>query len=144
MKTFAFVILTLICVFAYADPASEPLGPSAKRAIAEGKDVRLNAGFAHALGLKADHVLLLKRLEIQKEGATNMLNVVKDDRNTIILSERRGALSSFYLTDPSGKLRKAIVNDGTVSNGGLTNIPLAAAAASFEKQKLLWLNSEPR
>lgn len=67
-----------------------------------------------------------------------MLNVLLKNRNTIILSERRQSLTTFYLTDRTGNLVKAIVNDGAISNGGLTNLTRATAMAGFDRQKKLW------
>lgn len=107
--------------------------------MAEGKEATLNVGFARLLGLKADQPLPLKRLQFERDGMTNVLNVLRDDPNTIILSERRQSLATFYLTDRSGTLRRAVVNDGAIANGGITNLAVKAAAPGFEKQKNLWL-----
>jgi hypothetical protein len=72
------------------------------------------------------------------DAVTNVLKVIRDNPNTILLSERRGLLTTFYLTDRSGILRRAFVNDGAIANGGLTNLTPRAATVGFEKQKLLW------
>ena len=122
--------------FAPEPPAS--LSQVADRALTQGEDAKLNAGFARILGLKTEQPLLLKRLQFEKEGATNVLHVLLKDRNTIILSERRRSLATFYLTDRAGNLIKAVVNDSAISNGGLTNLTGATATAGFDRQKKLW------
>ena len=144
MKALAWpiVLLTLIGLFGCSSPTrpkSEPLAQVAERALAEGKDAKLNVWFARYLGLKAEKPLPLKRLQFEKDGATNMLNVLRDQSDTIILSERRQLLATFYLTDRTGHLRRAVVNDAAIADGGITNLALEAAVASFEIQKQLWL-----
>jgi len=135
-----FALIALIVQFenAFAAESSAPLSQVADRALTDGKDAKLNAGFARMLGLKTDQPLLLKRLQIERDGATNVLDVLPKARNTIILSERRQSITTFYLTDRAGNLVKAVVNDGAVSNGGLTNLTRATAMAGFDRQKKLW------
>jgi len=142
-----FALLTLLGLFdisAQAPSGNESLAQVADKALAEGKDAKLNVGFALVLGLDAEQPLPLKRIEFVKAGVTNVLNVVRDHTNTIILSERWQFLATFYLTDRSGALRRAVVNDGAIAVGGLTNLPLSAAAAGFQKQKKLWLQQTTR
>jgi hypothetical protein len=122
-----------------ARPPSESLAQAADRALAEGKDATLNVSFARFLGLKADQPMPVKRIQLETGGVTNMLNVLREDPNTIILSERQQLLATFYLTDRSGTLRRAVVNDGAIADGGITNLALETAAAGFEKHKQLWL-----
>lgn len=120
------------------------LAQAADKAMAEGKDSTLSVGFARFFGLKAEQPLPLKRLKTEKDGATNVLNVLRENTNTIILSERRQLIATFYLTDRSGTLKRAFVNDGAITNGGLTNLTLKAAASDFEKQKKLWQQQTAR
>ena len=129
-------LLTLLDLCDFSAQAQSSLGPAADKALAEGKDATLNVGFARALGLRAEQPLPLRRIHSEKDGVTNVLNVLRDSTNTIILSERRQLLATFYR---SGTLKKAIVNDGAIANGGLTNLSLNAAADGFQKQKKLWL-----
>ncbi|MHB8522928.1 MAG: hypothetical protein ACYDH9_19505 [Limisphaerales bacterium] len=143
MKTFLLPIalLTLTSLFGCSHPAAptQPLAPVAERALADGEDAKLKVGFARFLGLKAEQPLLLKRLQFEKDGATHVLNVLRHDPNTIILSERRQSLTTFYVSDRSGNLSRAVVNDGAIADGGLTNLAPANAAASFAVEKQLWL-----
>ncbi len=133
-----FTVLNLFDFSAPAQSATNSLAQAADKALAEGKETTLNVGFARYLGLKAEQPLPLKRIQIEKDGATNTLSILRDNPNTIILSERRQLLATYYVTDRSGTLRKAVVNDGAVANGGITNLTLKAAANGFEKQKALW------
>jgi hypothetical protein len=48
-------------------------------------------------------------------------------------------MSTFYLTDLSGKLKRAIVNDGSIKSGGLTNISFATAEPRFQEEKKWWI-----
>ena len=112
--------------------------------MAEGKDATLSVGFARFFGLKAEQPLPLKRLQTEKDGVTNVLNVLRDNTNTIIMSERRQLVTKFYLTDQSGTLKRAVVNDGAIANGGLTNLTLTSAMSDFEKQKILWQQKTAR
>jgi hypothetical protein len=144
MRTYLWSIALLMLVGLVgcseaARPPSEPLAQAADRALAEGKDATLNVSFARFLGLSADQPMPVKRIQLETGGVTNMLNVLREDPNTIILSERRQLLATFYLTDRSGTLRRAVVNDGAIADGGITNLALEAAAAGFEKHKQLWL-----
>ena len=118
--------------------ASAALAQVADRVLTDGEDAKLNVVFAKVLGLKTEQPLTLKRLQFEKEGATHIFNVLKKDPNTIILSERRQSLTTFYLTDRAGKLIKAVVNDSAMANGGLTNLTRATATAGFDRQKRLW------
>lgn len=83
--------LALIAPLCCAVPAetSASLVQVAERALTQGEDGKLNVEFARVLGLKADQPLLLKRLQLEKDGATHVLNVLRNDANTIILYERR-------------------------------------------------------
>jgi hypothetical protein len=127
-----------------AEPAAESLAQVADRALAEGRDATLNVGFAQVLGLQVDQPLPLKRVQFERDGATHLLDVGRKDPNLLILTERRQALTTFYLTDRSGTLRRAVVNDGAIRDGGLTNLTIEAAGSGFETQKRLWLRSSSR
>ena len=149
MKT-SFWLIASLAVLGLSDfstsgqSTTDSLAKVADKALLEGKEATLNVGFARFLGLKAENPLPLKRLQFEKDGMTNVLNVLRDNTNTIILSERRQALTTFYLTDRSGELRRAVVNDGSVANGGMTNLTLNGATAGFQKQKKLWLQQTAR
>ncbi|MCB1125438.1 MAG: hypothetical protein KDM81_03005 [Verrucomicrobiae bacterium] len=114
------------------------LSEVADRAAAEGQDANMNVGFARFLGLRADQPVALKRLQFEQNGATNTLNVLANEPNTIILVKRQQLLGWFYLTDRSGSLKRAVVNDGGIADGGLTNLTLMEAAAGFEALKRAW------
>ena len=133
------VLAALIRFSAEAQLVPPPtLARAADKTMAQGKDGKLNVGFAQFLGLKAEQPLSLKRLRIESDGATNMFNVLVERPDTIILSERRQLISTYYLTDRSGTLKRAVVNDAGITNGGLTNLPLKTAGPGFDKQKRLW------
>ena len=146
MKAFAYFALPVLAgLIGCASPSqstSRPLAPLADRALAEGEDGKLNVWFAQFLGLEAHQPLRLKRLQFENDGAINRLHVLLEDHNAIILSERRQLIGTFYLTDRSGNLRRAVVNDGAITDGGITNLTLESAAAGFEKQKQLWLRQQ--
>ena len=82
----------------------------------------MNAAFARVLGLKTEQPLILKRLQFEKDGTTNVFKVLLKDRNKIVIAEHRRSLGTFYLTDRAGNLLKAVVNDSAIANGGLTNL----------------------
>jgi hypothetical protein len=139
--------LCLLGLFACSDraePSAESLAQVADRALAEGSDATLNVGFARVLGLQAEQPLPLKRVQFESDGATHLLDVGRNDPNILILTERREALATFYLTDRSGTLKRAVINDGAIRDGGLTNLTMEAAGAGFETQKRLWLQSSSR
>jgi hypothetical protein len=144
MKTSSLPIpsLVLFCLLlhscAWCQTTTNMLTKAADRALAEGKETTMNVGFARFLGLTAEKPLAVKSIQYDKDGVTNVLKVIRDNPNTILFSERRGLLTTFYLTDRSGILRRAFVNDGAIANGGLTNLTSRAATVGFEKQKLLW------
>ena len=140
-------LLTILSLFdfsAQGQSTTNSLAQAADKALAEGKEATLNVGFARLLGLKAEQPLPLKRIQFEKNGVTNVLNVLRDNPNTLILSERRQLIATFYLTDRSGTLRRAVLNDGAIANGGITNLTLKAASGDFEKQKKIWLQQTVR
>jgi hypothetical protein len=143
IKTFAFLIavvtLSGLLGCKKKTESTPALAAVVQRALAEGDDAKLNMGFARVLGLKAEQPLPLKRLQFETDGVTHMFNVLRDDTNTVILSERQQSLSTFYLTDRSGNLSQAVVNDGTIAGGGLTDLAPTAAAAGFAIQMQLWV-----
>jgi hypothetical protein len=129
---------------AFAAAPSESLSQVADRVLTEGEEAKLNAGFAKVLGLKTEQPLVLKRLRFEKEGTTNVFNVLLKDRNTIILSEYQQSVVTFYLTDRAGNLVKAVANDSAIANGGLTNLTPTTAAAGFNREKKLWLQQKEK
>jgi len=139
-------LLALLGFFGFSAPgqSTNSLEQAADKALVEGKEGTINVGFARFLGLKAEQPLPLKRIQFEKDGATNVLNVLRDNPNTLILSERRQLIATFYLTDRAGTLKRVVVNDGAIANGGITNIPLKAAAGDFEKLKKMWLQQTSR
>ena len=140
----ALFTLGLFNISVLGQSVTNSLAQAADKALTGGKDATLSVGFARIIGLKAEKPLPLKRLQIEREGVTNVLNVLRDNPNTIILSERRQMLTTFYLTDRSGVLRRAVVNDGAIANGGLTNLTTKAAASGFENEKRLWFQQTAR
>lgn len=119
------------------------LDPVATRALSSGKDSSLNAFFAGQLGIPAaSKAIPLKRLTIESARNTNVFNVSSVDKRTIVLFVREKNLTTYYLTDTSGRLRKAIVNDSLIADGGLTNIPIIKAQAGFNASKELWLKTD--
>lgn len=142
--TTAFIALIGFSGCADQSKPNESLAPIAALAMAEGTDAQLNVQFARILGFQADEALSLKRLQIEEDGATNILNVLRDDPNKLILSERRQSLTTFYLTDQAGKLIRVVVNDSSITNGGLTNLAPSDASTDFARQKQIWIQRNAR
>jgi len=141
------LILPILCVCLLAssliaDEKTEPLAPVVAKALKEGVDANLNAGFATVLGISKAGVPL-KRLKSETNGVTNTFNVSLEDKKTVIITVREKQMSTFYLTDASGKLKRAVVNDGAVKSGGLTNVPVASAEEAFQKKVSFWKMSSP-
>ena len=145
-----YIILTALFNLAVndaeaAEGPTEPLTVVAVRVLSEGKEASMNGGFATFLGLtKNQQPLSIKRITSAITGTTNSVSVSLEDKKTIILSTRRHQLTTYYLTDRSGKLIRAVINDSKVIAGGLTNIPVATAQAAFEDQKNWWLKDSTR
>jgi hypothetical protein len=137
-----FLALTTLCACNRSAESTESLASVADKATTQGEDAKLNVGFARVLGLKAEQPLRLKRLRFDEKAATHAVDVLQDDPNTIILTVRRQSLGTYYVTDRSGKLKRAVVNDGTIAKGGITNISLEAAAPDFAEQKRLWAQKQ--
>jgi len=130
-----FVVLAVLTLLTNVSADENTLEGVAAKALREGKDASLNAFFAEQLGIaSAKQAIPLKRLKVE----SNVFNVSVTDRRTIILSVQAKNLTTYYLTDTSGQLKKAIINDSAVANGGLTNIPLNRAEAAFKEQKSFW------
>ena len=140
-----FIVLFVSIVFSIhahaADAAKTTLAPIAAHALTNGIDATLNPFFLRTLGIVAEEgrPLALKRLRDVQGNRTNYFDVSVVDKQTIVLTAREGALSHYFLTDVSGTLRKAVVNDSTFRNRGLTNIPNAVAQEPFERAKNSWL-----
>ena len=139
----AIAVVFVALVMSAADSV-QPLAPVIARAFSEGKDAKINASFARTLGLKTEQPLALKRLLIKRSGTTNVFNVLVQDRKTIILFDLQQPLRTYYLTDASGILKRAVINDSNIADGGLTNLTLSAAATGFAKQRQLWIEAGTR
>ena len=132
---FYFVVLAILTLLTNVSAAASTLEEVAAKALREGKDASLNAFFAGELGIaSAKQAIPLKRLKVE----SNIFNVSVTDRRTIILSVQEKNLTTYYLTDTTGQLKKAIINDTAVANGGLTNIPVNRAETGFNEQKIFW------
>ena len=144
-KYFCFVLFTVAILFStrgQQTQSAEPLAGVATRVLKEGKDSGMNGGFAKFLGLtETGERVPMKRMIVQNESVTNNFYVSLQDKKTIVISERNGAMGTFYLTDVSGILKRAVVNDGNIKEGGLTNIPTAQAKAGFQKKKDWWIQN---
>ena len=81
----------------------------------------------------------LKRIRFEHDGATHTVDVLVDDPETVIVTYRRQSLSTFYLCDRSGALKRAVENNASIADGGLTNLTTEAAGGDFEGLKQLWL-----
>jgi hypothetical protein len=141
-RTFlVFLAVVVVCFHGHAADGPKPLEPVAAHALTNGTDATLNPFFLRALGIVADEgrPLALKRLRDVQGAKTNFFDVSLEDKQTIILTTREGALSHYYVTDTAGALRKAVVNNGTSRNRGLTNVPNAVVQESFERAKQSWL-----
>jgi hypothetical protein len=141
-RTFIFLLfLILTLVPTHGADAGKPLEPVAVHALAQGTDATLNPFFLRTLGISAEEgrPLALKRLRDVQGNQTNFFDVSVADKQTVVLTTREGALSHYYVTDVSGNLRKAVVNDSKNRNAGLTSLPNAKAQESFERAKQFWL-----
>ena len=119
---------------------AEPLAKIARQALKDGKDGSINAGFATVLGLTKNEAVPIKRLTVERNGVTNSFSISLADKKTIVFTARSNQMGTFYLTDLSGKLKRAVVNDGSIKSGGLTNIPIATAEPRFREEKEWWIN----
>ena len=131
---FYSVVLVIFTLLTSVSADKNALEGVAAKAFREGKDASLNAFFAGHLGISTKQAIPLKRLKVE----SNIFNVSVTDPRTIILSVQAKNLTTYYLTDTSGQLKRAIINDSAVANGGLTNIPLNRAEAGFKEQVSFW------
>jgi len=142
------VLLGVLCfcgAIYTASPAEndDALAGVARHALIEGKESSINAAFATTLGLTSNKPLPVKQLIAERNGATNRLSVSLADKKTIVIATRSNHLSTYYLTDVSGKLKRAIVNDGSIQSGGLTNLSLVTAEPRFQEEKRWWIKRQP-
>jgi hypothetical protein len=144
LKSLLLGLLCFVGVIASSAGQDEPLASVASQTLIEGKEGSMNAGFATMLGLTSNKPLPIKQLTAERDGATNRLAVSLADKRTIIITTRSNHLSTYYLTDVSGKLKQAIVNDGSVRSGGLTNLSVAVAEPRFEQEKEWWSKRQSR
>ena len=141
----AFIVGLATIGYALSQENSGPLSAIATIAFKDGKDGNINGGFATTLGLTKNRAPLpIKRLMAEADGATNTFSISTADKKTIILTVRREQMSTYYLTDLSGTLKRAVVNDAGVKAGGMTNIPVAVAKPAFELQKDWWISKHSR
>jgi hypothetical protein len=143
-KSICYGILLLVgptCLAAFgAEPAGE-LSPVIAHVLTEGKNNNIPPGFARALGLSTNQPAPGK-VFIEKTGTeTNSFWASLQNTNSAVIMTRKANLSWYYLTDASGRLRRAIVNDGNIYHGGATNLSLANESERFEAQKRKWLGT---
>jgi len=136
------LVLSLAVACLGAAESSDTFAKLVTRVLQEGNDASLNAAFAKVLGVgSGQSAVRLKRLKSDRGGVTNIFNVSIEDKQTVILSVREKNISTYFLTDTTGKLKKAIVNDGAIADGGMTNLPLSVAEPKFRAQKDFWSKS---
>ena len=117
-----------------------PLSGVAFHVLAEGKDASMNGGFATYLGVTKNGARVsMKRIVVPTGSVTNDFYVSIEDKKTIVIVERKSSIDTFYLTDLLGNLKRVVVNDRNIKDGGLTNIPVKKAQAGFQQEKDWWI-----
>ena len=127
----------------FAAEAAGELSPVIMRVLKEGKSNNIPPAFSYALGLSTNKPAPGKVVISRSATETNSFWASLDGNAAVIIN-RKANLSWYYLTDASGRLRRAIVNDANIYHGGGTNLSVAKESGSFEAQKLKWLGKYGR
>ena len=138
MKQSTFFLLIASLIASAAQPTGE-LSPVITHVLREGKNNNIPPGFAHALGLTTNQPAAGKVIIDRSGTETNSFWASTQGTNAAVIMTRKANLSWYYLTDASGQLRRAIVNDANKYHGGGTNLSLAKETDRFEAQKRKWL-----
>jgi hypothetical protein len=121
-----------------AGPPDE-LSPVIVHVLTEGKTNNIPPAFSRALGLSTNKPAAGKVVISRSDTETNSFWASLQDTNAAVIMTRKANLCWYYLTDASGQLHRAIVNDANIYHGGGTNLSLARERERFEAQKRKWL-----
>ncbi len=110
-----------------------------RHVLAEGKNNSIPPAFSRALGLTTNQPARGKVIISRSATETNSFWASLQDTNAAVIVTRKANLSWYYLTNASGRLRSAIVNDANIYHGGGTNLSVAGEGERFEAQKRKWL-----
>jgi len=122
-------------------PAESPgeLGHVIGHVLTEGKNNTIPPAFSRALGLTTNQPALGKAIISRTDTETNAFWASLKDTNAAVIITRKANLSWYYVTDASGQLRHAMVNDANIYHGGGTNLSVAKERDRFEEQKRTWV-----
>jgi hypothetical protein len=115
------------------------LSPVIGHVLSEGKSNNIPPAFSYALGLSTNKPAAGKVIISRGDTETNSFWASLQDSNSAVMITRKANLSWYYLTDSSGQLRRAIVNDANIYHGGGTNLSLGKERERFEAHKRRWL-----
>jgi hypothetical protein len=134
-----FILIATTDLTASAAESPGELSPVIAHVLTEGKNNNVPPGFAHALGISTNQPAPGKVIIDRSGTETNSLWASLQNTNVAVIMTRKANLSWYYLTDASGRLRRAIVNDANIYHGGGTNLSAAKEGERFEVQKRKWI-----
>ena len=134
------VLIGMVWVAAFAAQQPGELSPVISHVLAKGKNNNIPPAFARALGLSTNQPAPGKAIIEQTSTETNAFWASLQNTNAAVITTRKGNLSWYYVTDASGQLRRAMVNDANIYHGGGTNLSVAKEGERFEAQKRKWLD----
>lgn len=137
-----FILTGAVVYFGLTGFAAEPpgeLSPVIAHVLSEGKNNNIPTAFSRALGLTTNQPALGKVIISKTDTETNAFWASLKDTHAAVIITRKANLSWYYVTDPGGRLRHAMVNDANIYNGGGTNLSVAKEHDRFEAQKRKWV-----
>jgi hypothetical protein len=140
-------VLVWICAIQFgsiAFPAEQPgqLSPVIAHVLTHGKNNNIPPAVARALGLSTNTPALGKFAFTTSPPETNAFWVSLQNTNAAVIITRKANMCWYYVTDSSGQLLHAMVNDfnSKLYHGGGTNLSILKEREPFEAQKRKWLD----
>lgn len=125
-------------------PAEQPgeLSPVISHVLTRGKTNNIPPAVARALGLSTNTPALGKFVFTTSPPETNAFWVSLKSTNAAVIITRKENMCWYYVTDASGQLLHAMVNDfnSRQYHGGGTNLSVVKERQPFEVQKKKWLD----
>jgi hypothetical protein len=137
----AYVIGSSIALSQAASPSrgSSRLAIAVDKTLTQGRDAILPPHISHLLGISPDEreVPVKQFAQIGEVVKGFEISVAKHEDIVIFLENRSNKESTFYLTSPSGKVKKVVSVKAGV---GYDRPPTAKEKSAFESEKQYWLD----
>src|ERR1043165_8542342 len=112
-----FTLIATACLTGFTAESPDELSPVIAHVLTEGKTNSIPPAFARALGVSTNQPAPGKVIIDTSGGETNSFWVSLQNTNTAVIMTRKANLSWYYVTDTSGRLHHAMINNVNIYHG---------------------------